>query len=470
MSATEFERRTDLFYAGELPADMLFDDIWCEDQPSGDYPAMSESSRLVDARYRELSSEATYLTDTEESDCATRIQNGKSAARQLETAQDENTKNRLLLEIQDGIKARDTLVLTNLRYAGWLVRESMDFNKKQREESGRTSYRGRIVRDIYKLSGGELDYDERLQIVTEALIEAAEKYTGTSQKGYPVSFPNWALMRMEATLLREMSVRSGQSPLTMGPGVMQALNHYRKVKKELEAQKNSDVKIYELANELGMHSARLLELEEADVANQPISFEVIRDYLRQKFAEEVTEPEMEEDPLELADVLIDGGTDLSVEDEALEDVFGQGLDLTLSSLYEREQRVIELRYGFDDDNKWTSEEVGREFGVTGQRIRQIEAEVLKKLTRQVLARSPKHRGWNRRAAKDDYMMDLITGTQVGSRRPILAIDEADDIRLGIRRSRPYNSRDYNGPREGDIEEKIAGTRKTYSLEEFDQMR
>lgn len=473
MNAIESERRTDLFYAGELPVDDLFDVIWKEEQTNVRYPAMSPNSQLYDGHCRDLSSESTYLTPDEELECAASIQIGKSASRRLDSSDslDEDTRNTLLLQKQDGIDARAKLVLTNIRFAGWIVRESMDFNKKRREETGKTSYRGRIVRDIWRFSGGEMDYDDRLQVVTEALVKAADNYTGLSKKGSPVSFPSWALMRMEATLIRANNVQAGQSPVTMGPGVMDRLNHYRKVKRELEADKDRDAKIYELADKLEVHPQRVLESMEDDIANQSISFEVVQDYLGRKFADDVAVLELDEDDsLTLEDTLIDGGADLSVEEEALEKIFGEDVDKILSGLSEREQRIIELRYGFEDGNTWTLEEVGREFGVTRERIRQIEAAVIKKMRTQIISYSLRHHGWASVAIGDVWLENSVFGTQVGSRRPILAIDEADDVRLGIKRSRPYNNRELNGVREDDREEEIAGATKSYSVEEFQQMR
>ena len=58
---------------------------------------------------------------------------------------------------------------------------------------------------------------------------------------------------------------------------------------------------------------------------------------------------------------------------------GEQIDEVLSSLSDREQRVLQLRFGLEDGRSRTLEEVGREFNVTRERIRQIEAKVLRKL-------------------------------------------------------------------------------------------
>lgn len=468
MNRTVFEQRTDLFYDGELPPDYLFDDIWIEEQPPLEYPVLSEETILVDNKYKELSSETTYLSEAEERDCIEQIQIGKNAARKLESEHDEAERNTLLIEVDKGKKARDTLVLANLRYAGWLVRESMDFNKKSREKTGKISYRGRIKRDFYQLSGGELDYDERLQIVTEALIKAADNYTGLNKKGEPITFQSWALWRMEAALIREMSVRSGQSPISMGPGAVQKLHEYRKAKQELELHSPDKVTISRLAQKLDISPARVLERQERDIASQSISYEVIREYMDKKFAEEVEVFETEDDPLALSDVLVDAGTDLSVEDEALDEVVGESIDKMLGRLNSREQRIIDLHFGFEDGNSWTLEEIGREFSVSKERIRQIKAVVLKKLRSRIIDSSINRDLWNLADVKREWMMDLIGGSQAGSLRPILALDEADDIRLGIERAQPYSTQEYHGIRSTDVD--FAVQRRRYALRDFDQMR
>ena len=66
-------------------------------------------------------------------------------------------------------------------------------------------------------------------------------------------------------------------------------------------------------------------------------------------------------------------------DAASKQLLKEQIDEVVSSLSEREQRVLQLRFGLEDGRSRTLEEVGREFNVTRERIRQIEAKVLRKL-------------------------------------------------------------------------------------------
>ena len=66
-------------------------------------------------------------------------------------------------------------------------------------------------------------------------------------------------------------------------------------------------------------------------------------------------------------------------DAASKQLLKEQIDEVLSSLSQREQRVLQLRFGLEDGRSRTLEEVGREFNVTRERIRQIEAKVLRKL-------------------------------------------------------------------------------------------
>ena len=80
----------------------------------------------------------------------------------------------------------------------------------------------------------------------------------------------------------------------------------------------------------------------------------------------------------MGDLVVDE-TALSPHDVAMQNMLKQQLMSVLETLTPREQKVIRLRYGLDDSHPRTLEEVGREFSVTRERIRQIEAKALRKL-------------------------------------------------------------------------------------------
>ncbi|MDY0278322.1 MAG: RNA polymerase sigma factor RpoD [Acholeplasma sp.] len=86
----------------------------------------------------------------------------------------------------------------------------------------------------------------------------------------------------------------------------------------------------------------------------------------------------EEEDSSLGDFISDGNT-LNPHEAMLQDMTTQALDEILSTLTDREEKVLRLRYGLFDGKTYTLEEVGREFGVTRERIRQIEAKAMRKL-------------------------------------------------------------------------------------------
>jgi RNA polymerase primary sigma factor len=86
----------------------------------------------------------------------------------------------------------------------------------------------------------------------------------------------------------------------------------------------------------------------------------------------------EEENGQLGDFIEDSNI-LIPSDAATEQLLKEQIDDVLSSLTPREQRVLQLRFGLEDGRSRTLEEVGQEFGVTRERIRQIEVKALKKL-------------------------------------------------------------------------------------------
>jgi RNA polymerase primary sigma factor len=103
--------------------------------------------------------------------------------------------------------------------------------------------------------------------------------------------------------------------------------------------------------------------EAAKVARQPVSLEA---------------PIGEEEDNHLGDLLPDSSSPAPV-DLATQKLLQEQVENVLASLTNRERRVLQLRFGLDDGHPRTLEEVGKEFGVTRERIRQIEAKALRKL-------------------------------------------------------------------------------------------
>ena len=92
----------------------------------------------------------------------------------------------------------------------------------------------------------------------------------------------------------------------------------------------------------------------------------------------IDQPMGDEDGFSLSDVIEDADAEVPA-DAAARAMLIEAVKEALSQLSEREQKVVRLRFGLDDGHMRTLEEVGKEFGVTRERIRQIEAKTLAKL-------------------------------------------------------------------------------------------
>ena len=117
----------------------------------------------------------------------------------------------------------------------------------------------------------------------------------------------------------------------------------------------------EIAERMGVTEQRVCEIQK--IAQDPVSLE---------------SPVGEEDESKISD-FVEDDTMLSPTESAAQDILKAQLMAVIETLTPREQKVIRLRYGLDDSHPRTLEEVGREFDVTRERIRQIEAKALRKL-------------------------------------------------------------------------------------------
>jgi RNA polymerase primary sigma factor len=109
-----------------------------------------------------------------------------------------------------------------------------------------------------------------------------------------------------------------------------------------------------------------------------LSADRVRDILRVSQETVSLEQPMGEDDFSLSDLIEDEGA-IAPSEAAARAMLNEAVNQALSELNEREQRVVRLRFGLDDGQMRTLEEVGREFGVTRERIRQIESKTLAKL-------------------------------------------------------------------------------------------
>jgi RNA polymerase primary sigma factor len=293
-----------------------------------DLSKRAPTSDLVRIYLREIG-RVPLLTAEEEVELAKSIEAGLFAEEKVARAAIITPGERTDLELlaRDGVRAKQRLIEANLRLVVSIAKRYVG--------------RGMLFLDL--IQEGNL-----------GLIRAVEKFDYT--KGYKFStYATWWIRQAITRAIADQA-RTIRIPVHM----VETINKLVRVQRQLHQDLGREPSPEEIGTEMGLSSERVVEIQR--VAQEPVSLQ---------------SPIGEEDS-DLGDFIEDADAVVPIEAAAFILLQDQ-LDGILGSLSDREQRIIQLRFGLTDGHPRTLEEVGREFGVTRERIRQIESKTLAKL-------------------------------------------------------------------------------------------
>ncbi len=268
------------------------------------------------------------LTAEEEISLAKRMEAGRDAREELNDDVDWEERERLLWLMRDGQRAQEHLIKANSRL---------------------------VVSVAKKYVGRGVPFLDLIQEGNIGLIRAVKKFD--YRRGFKFStYATWWIRQAVTRAIADQG-RTIRVPVHM----YEQINRLTRTSRQLVQELGRDPTTEEIAAELGVSPRKVEHIMR--VSQRPLSLEM---------------PVGEEEDSYLGDFIEDEDADSPIE-AAGQQLLREVIDEIFQSLTPREVRILQLRFGLVDGYQYTLEEVGKKFGVTRERIRQIEAQALSRL-------------------------------------------------------------------------------------------